>query len=164
MWWINEMNESDDWMRWMNEKNEWDEWDEMKEWDESLWWKLKFIIVIKVHLDDENSSLWWRLIMSAEIHHNDADNWTEWWKMILQMKIYHSDENMMGIYHWNSSKKIEILDLHNYLIHFALQCLAWFGLFDTFPRWVVLKLEFHSRFDKKYFARNHFRFVIFSLF
>ena len=28
----------------------------------------------------------------------------------------------------------------------------------------LLKLEFHSRFDKKYFARNHFRFVIFSLF
>ena len=68
------MNESDEWMRRMNEKHEWDEWDEMKEWDESLWWKLKFIIVIKVHLDDENSSLWWRLIMSAEIHHIDADN------------------------------------------------------------------------------------------
>ena len=123
-------------MIWMNEKNEWDESDEMKEWDESLWWKLKFIIVIKFHLDDENSSLWWRLIMWAEIHHNDAENWTEWWKMILQMKIYHSDENMMGIYHWNSSKKIEILDLHINLIHFALQCLAWFGLFDTFPGWV----------------------------
>ena len=28
----------------------------------------------------------------------------------------------------------------------------------------LLKLEFHSRFDKKYFARNRFRFVIFSLF
>ena len=120
----------------MNEMNEWDEWDELKEWDESLWWKLIFIIVMKVHLDYENSSLWWRLIMSAEIHHNDADNWTEWWKMILQMKIYHSDENMMGIYHWNSSKKIEILDLHINIIHFALQCLAWFGLFDTFPGWV----------------------------
>ena len=94
MRWMNQMIEWDEWMRWMNEKNEWDESDEMKEWDESLWWKLKFIIVIKVHLDDENSSLWWRLIMSAEIHHNDADNWTEWWKMILQMKIYHSDENI----------------------------------------------------------------------
>ena len=91
MRWMNQMIEWDEWMRRMNEKNE---WDKMKEWDESLWWKLKFIIVIKVHLDDEKSALWWRLIMSAEIHHNDADNWTEWWKMILQMKIYHSDENI----------------------------------------------------------------------
>ena len=118
----------------MNEKNEWDEWDEMKEWDESLWWKLKFIIVIKVHLDDENSSLWWRWIMSAEIHHNDAENWTEWWKIILQMKIYHSDENMMGIYHWNSSKKIEILDLHICFTMFGLIWPVWY--FPGVDGWV----------------------------
>ena len=107
-----------------------------------MWWK--FMILLKIHNSDEDSSLWWKFIIVMKIGHCEQNS-SFWWNSSLLwihhlLKIQHCYENLWLGWKFIIMIEIVVMKVHHRIVWWEL---LWWRLINLIK--IINAIKNHPR-------------------